>query len=206
LEILERYDFGKQLEALRKKWNIDVSKLEDLDDDKVLREWTVFIEDPDLNKDVEQMLKELEIPLVWMDLILSYVLRDKAEVYEEDGTYFTNESEGTVLTINTSSPADIKISLGKEFVLSDLDKVKSLLKKTGKFRTSRRQDNEYTNWKRDQKIFYMAKEGKNLAEIATAIDKEYGTDISYGTIKTVVSDWYKRTRTPESEQVKLVTK
>lgn len=195
LEILERYDFQKELAAIRTKWNIDAAKLKDLDDDKVLGEWTVLIEDADLTEKVEGMLAKLEISPVWKSLILSYVLRGDAEVYEEDGTYFTEEPEGAVLQINIGDSSRFTIAAGDKFVLNDLDVVKKILKRTGRFRTARRQDNEYKNWKRDRKIFHMAKAGKNLGEIATAIDNEYGGDIGYGTIKKIVSDWYKRTNT-----------
>lgn len=205
LEILERYDFKKKLEALRKKWNIDTSKLEDLDDDKVLGEWTSLIEDPNLSKDVEKMLAELELSPSWKEIILPYVLRASAEVFEEDSTFVTKVPEGVVLTINVNDPSDFTITPGEDFVLSDLDKAKTLLKKMGAFKTARREDNVYKNWKRDQKIFHMAKAGKTISDIATIIDKEYEGDISHGTIKTVVSNWYKQTRTPESEQVKLAT-
>jgi len=81
LEILERYDFQKEVGAIRSKWNIDTKKLEDLDDDKVLGEWTAFIEDTGLTKEVKEMLVKLEISSVWMELILPYVLRGEAEVY-----------------------------------------------------------------------------------------------------------------------------
>tara|TARA_B100000745_G_scaffold295888_1_gene240541 strand:+ start:972 stop:1205 length:234 start_codon:yes stop_codon:yes gene_type:complete len=53
----------------------------------VLGEWTVLIEDVDLTKEVEEMLAKLEISPVWMELILPYVLRGGAEVYEKDDTF-----------------------------------------------------------------------------------------------------------------------
>lgn len=43
LETLERYDFQKEIASIRGKWNIDTKKLENLDNDKVLGEWTVLI-------------------------------------------------------------------------------------------------------------------------------------------------------------------
>jgi|GEM_PF-3740801 hypothetical protein len=205
LEILERYDFQKEVGAIRSKWNIDTKKLEDLDDDKVLGEWTAFIEDTGLTKEVKEMLVKLEISSVWMELILPYVLRGEAEVYEEGGTYFTEEPEGAVLQMDMSNLSNITIRLGNKFVLNDLDKVKEVLRKTGHFKTTRREDNEYGNRKRDKKIFEMAEKGKTIVQINEELKKKYGYKLEQATVRNIHKKYCNRLRIPKGKRPVLKT-
>jgi hypothetical protein len=204
-ELTLRYDFQDAVGKLREKWFIyDTDKFNSFDNN-VRDEFICLFENARFRYDVTQMLLGLNISSSWTDLVHEHVITDSVHPFGDTSAHVTRISEGVVLNVDVDDPKKFSLTSGGELVLKDLSDAREFLNQSGLVNTTRREDNEPDNFWRDHKIFQLADEGKALDEIYTAIKKEFDDDMSYDAIKTVVSRWYKRTKTPLSKQKKLMT-
>lgn len=197
IEMCERPDFIDGVAAIREKWQISPDELDD--SERVLK-----IEDRSIHDDVLKLLKQLDIPEHWSEIVHIYVVEDSMYPYFDTNSYLTRIETGVKLYQDMEHP-------GKSYVVAGIDGTKEelkeawddLIKITGTTRRKRRNTAaQRGNFLRDFKIVQLAKNGKSVDEIYSTITKEFG-DIEYGNIRKVVTEFCDRAKIPKSDRPRI---
>ena len=155
---------------------------------------------------MQNLLSSLKISLSWEDIVHQYIVDNTLYPYNSDSIHITKNKRGLILEINPDNSDDIILRVGPETVLSDFKTAWDKIRNIRKYVPPRKR--KRTLFIRNYEIFLMARDGKNINQICTYIEKKYGDskDLDYGNIKKIVSEFYTRLRIPKKERPKLKTK
>jgi len=203
IEITMRPDFKKAVEELRRKWNIDSDALSE-SSKEAEDEWLRYLENSDLHSDVMSMLKALKLSSSWADVTHQHVVDGSLYPYNDSSHHITQNKNGLVLETGFENDEEIILRVGPETVFSDFKIAWEEIKKRRKNTPPRKRDRQ--KFIRDYEIFSMARDGMTLGQIWAVINKRYGEDLEYHTIKKVVSDFYTRLKIPKKDRIELRTR
>ena len=189
MEITLRPDFIKRMDKLCEDWQIEYDM-----EDKKRHE---LMESRELRDSVSEILKELNIPISFDDLVHQYLLFG----FPCQISDVLPDPDGLIIK-TTDKNAKIIVEIGQKTTKEDYSKAWDIIKDC---RLTPSRKKERPNFWRNYEIYKLAREGKAIDEIYNFLKSEFGCDLDYGTIKKNLSSFCDRLKIPKKDRPKLVT-
>lgn len=195
VEITYHHDFEQEIKGIREKWDItdtDWNKEYYTEDG-----WICLLENNELEKDVVNILKKLEIDLRFLSWVQKYAVLGWQ--WGPEDIHYDDTGIKTIKSVDGSITVEVGPNSTKE------DYIKAWDNEIKKYLTPSKRKPRSKFW-RDLQIFNLANEGKTLTEICALTNERFGEDLDYGNIKKIYSDMCQRLKVPANRRNELKTK
>jgi hypothetical protein len=179
LPIILREDFDILIDKIRKKYprvQTSSSRI------SIIKGKNRNISSEELEKDVELVLQKFNLPYTYFDFVKEYINSNLTALQDE------TDPDGVVVEISNDNAIKEKrysLLLHSQSTLKDIKKVWPLIEKEiGRVKKRKKRS---LNFGRNWDIYKLAESGKSISEIATKVEKSYGSYLDFGLIKAIVS-------------------